>query len=156
GMGRGSQGGGGIELVLRLRERLELTEEQIAQLEELRQEGVEHRIRRFQETEDIRSKMQAGLLSDDEREVLREERREEMEALREQREAHREAIGVILTEEQKEQLGNLRQRAMRRGGRGQMRGGRGPRMMDRGFQRGNRGRGFDPRRGIHRFPEDHN
>lgn len=136
----GDGDGPGLEMIMRMRERLELTEDQIAQLDAIRQETVARRTAHRAEMDELRSQVRAGQL---EREALREAmeaRRETAEAMRD---ATRERVDAILTEAQREELDTLRRegRAFMRGRAGVRRGGRGfdgPR-----FQRGMRGPRMD-------------
>ncbi len=134
---RGTRGmrSAGVESLLRMRERLELSDGQIAQLEEVRGTALEQRKARAVELLDLQSRWRAGELDRDEWRGLMAERRE---ASREQSVQEREQISGILTDEQRERAASLRsQRAgPRRGARaGRFRNGPRP-----GAVRGFRGR----------------
>ncbi len=130
---------GGVERILQLREELELTDEQISALNEIRAEALERRQAEFAFMMELRSDLQAG-------EITRSQMRE---ALAERREAHqgraepdRERLRGVLSEEQLDALADRgRMQARRDGVRGRRPGAgmgqRGPRTL-----RG--GRGFAP------------
>jgi Spy/CpxP family protein refolding chaperone len=157
---RGGMDGAGVESIMRLRDRLELSDDQIQQLDALRQESVARRTQHQAQMQELRSQLASGQI---EREALAEVvemRREASEGVRTQMQ---ERIDGILTEAQRDELGDLRDqgRAFMRGrasaGRGgsgmrQGRGGRGMRgARGGGFDRGRgfrRGRGFDRGPGI--------
>ena len=131
---REGMGRAGVENVLRMRERLELTDEQLTQLEELRVAALERRKTRVAEMMDLQSRRRAGDLEREERRDLRTERREGyLEAARQQR----ERISAILTDDQRERLATFR--AQRASGRRSVRGAR---TRGRAPARGFRGRGF--------------
>lgn len=105
---RGTRGGmrsAGVETLLRIRERLELSDEQIAQLEEIRSTALEQRKARAVESLDLQSRWRAGELDRDERRELMAQRRE---ANREQSAQQREQISAILTDEQRDRIASLR------------------------------------------------
>ncbi len=134
----------GVEDLLRMRERLELTDEQSAQLEELRVAALERRKARVVDMMDLQSRRRAGDL---EREEWRDSMAERREANRTRSAQQREQITAILTVEQRDQIGSLRSRraATRRGARaGRFRDG--PRAA-RGFSGRQRSRGFVGPRG---------
>ena len=123
-----------VEDLLRMRDRLELTEEQVASLREIREEAVARRLEKAQERIRLGSQIRSGEFT---REELRERRKEAREgrdpqAVRSQIEARRERVEGILTEQQRELLSNQRRQQARRGQ--SMRGGNGP-----AFRRGARG-----------------
>lgn len=163
GMGPGgppAEAGPGVEGILRMRDRLELTEAQIQQLDQIRQEAVARRNAHRSQMEELRSRAMAG-------ESDAAELREQMQAQREGaegiRQAERERVEAILTEAQRDELQQIRDRAQAfmMGRRSAMRGGRpamrGPRPGMRGG-RGSRGprfdRGMGPRRGFGGTPPD--
>ncbi len=124
-----------VETLLRIRERLELSDEQIAQLEEVRGTTLEQRKARAVELVDLQSRWRAGELDRDEWRGLMAERRE---ANRQQNVRYREQIGAILTDQQRERVVSLG--SQRAGARRGVRAGRfrnGPRP---GAVRGLRGR----------------
>jgi len=126
---RGPDGTAIPERIMGLRDRLELTEGQLAALEELRSEAVELRNRRRAARGELLSRFRAG-------EMQRAELRSALEELRadapETADERRERIEGILDESQLETLRELRQRrrAFRRG-RASVRGRGGPSMRGR-------------------------
>ncbi len=112
----------GVEGIIRLRDRLELTDEQVARLDALRSEEVARRGRDAAELGELRSQLRAGTLE-------RAEARERIQAVREARrsaaEASRAAVMEILTEEQAAEVQELqaRRRAFEAGRRSAMREG---------------------------------
>jgi len=152
--------GQGVEAIMRLREQLELNDNQIQELDQIRQEAVQRRTAHQAEMEELRSQARSGQM---EREALRgavQARQEVAEAIREQQQ---ERVEAILSDTQKAELEGMRgrARAFERGRRsGMRRGGSGGGQALRG-QRGFRGHGgfapemrqrirFDRRRGIGR------
>lgn len=109
---RMARAGFGVERLMGAREYLELTDNQIGELEELRIAGVEWRKQRANEMIELRSQVQAGLLDRDAAREQMVSHREEMRSFAEQR---REFVSGILTDEQKEQIHEARG-AMRHGG----------------------------------------
>ena len=148
---RGTRGGmrsAGAENLLRIRERLELSDEQIAQLQEIRGSALEQRKARAVELLDVQSRWRAGELERDEWRELMAQRRE---TNREQSALHREQISVILTNEQRERVASLR--PQRAGSERGLRGGRfrnGPGAV-RGFRGRDSSRRFVGPRGEARF-----
>jgi TolA-binding protein len=145
-----------VESIMRARERLELTVEQLESLEALRREAVQEQTAEMAELQELRSQLDAGQIQRSELMAFLEERREQRQALVEQR---RERIEAVLTEDQLESLQQMRRRTgrmgVRPGGRPGMDGpGFAPRGRAglRGLQRPRRGppraalRGFLPRR----------
>ncbi len=135
--------GEGVELVMRLRDRLDLTEIQLEQLEEIRRQSVARRSAARAEMQDLHSRMRAGELEGGVMPDLMAERREQVEATVEE---HRELLSQILTAEQQEQLEELRRegRSLRRGS--PSRGSMGPRGRALRRHRDSHGRGgFAPR-----------
>lgn len=114
-----------VESLMRARDRLELTDEQLAQLDAIRTEVLERRLAVAAEWAHLRSRMAAG-------EMERGGIREALEAAREARTQARpnaermERVMAILSDEQREQLDGWRRRmrAEAMAPRGQ-RGGRG-------------------------------
>ncbi|MCZ6918547.1 MAG: hypothetical protein O7I93_17365 [Gemmatimonadetes bacterium] len=130
---RGAMDASRIERALRMRERLELTEDQITQLDALRRARVAEGQTAASELAELQSQFRARLLSrDDFRDAVRE-RREAAPA------AEDDPLDETLTEDQASQL----DRAGRRGGMRGMQGFRGRGQMEfRGRARGEfRGRG---------------
>lgn len=147
---RMGEGGAHVEDIMRMRDRLELTEDQVRQLDEFRASTVQHRTAEQAVVAEYRSRLAAGEIDRDEFREAMQARRTEMEGVRQQ---HQERIDAILTEDQRAEVERIRgearafQRgrasAMRqdrgmRGDRPGMRGGRGFRDGERGF-RGPRG-----------------
>ncbi len=133
----GMQRGGGVEGIMRMRERLDLTEDQVSQLDAVRRETVAERSARQAEMAELRSRVEAGQMERSALREMMEGRREAHEALSS---AHRERIQSILTEDQRAQVERLvgQARAFQRGRASAMRGSRGMR-GERGF-RGGQGR----------------
>ena len=130
---REGMGRAGVENVLRMRERLELTDEQLTQLEELRVTALERRKTRMAEMMDLQSRRRSGDL---EREEWRDVMAERRETNRTQGVQQREQITAILTDEQRDGITSLRSRRV-----GSRRGARAGRFWnDRGAARGFRGR----------------
>lgn len=126
-----------VETVMSLRERLELTEEQITALDQIRREAVERRNAEMAEVAEMRSRLRAGQIRPSEMMAFMEERRDADSGVAE---ARRERIAGVLDEAQLETLQALRLRAAVRGRAG-MRGQRGPAFGPNG-RRGVPGRGF--------------
>jgi Spy/CpxP family protein refolding chaperone len=110
------EAGAGVEMILRLRDDLALTEGQVQQLDAMRQELVERRTAARSEVEELQSQARAGALT-------REELREQMQARRDAAvgglDEQRERIEGVLTEAQRAQLQELREsRGPRQGRRG--------------------------------------
>ena len=124
------------EQALALREHLELSDAQIAQLDQLRQEHLEQRQSVMAELMQIRSDVAAGTLTRaDARELIRSRRSEA--ATPDQTPA--EQLTEVLSEEQMEQFRQSRQRGRR--GQARVRGGQGGQVGPRGgrgFRRGQR------------------
>ena len=132
-----------VETVMSLRERLELTEDQIAALDEIRREAVERRIAEMAEAVEMRSRLRAGQIRRSEMMAFMEERRDADQGVAEQR---RERIASVLDEAQLETLRTMRVRGAYLRGRADVRGPRGP-AFGRGGGRGMPGRGFRGQRG---------
>lgn len=106
--GWGPQGlgpGMGIERIMRMRDALELTDDQVRRFDELRQEVLEHRVERMRQMVELHSEVAAGLV---EREEVREQVISLRNGMRETAEQRREQVMAILTDEQKEQLQSAR------------------------------------------------
>lgn len=116
--------GAGVEMIMRQRERLELTDAQVNQLDQLRQEAVQRRAAHQAQMAELRSQVAAGQL---EAAALREQ----VQAMREGAEAiqtqQRERVEGILTDAQKETLQQwgAQARAFQRGRQSVLRGQRG-------------------------------
>jgi len=131
----GRRGEPGVEHIMRLRERLELTEDQIGQLDAIRSEIVQHRTTQLADMTEFRSQMMAGQLEADEAEGQREARRAAGEAFSEDMKSRVESI---LTDAQQEEIGDLvgRARAFERGRASVQRGGQQGYRSGRGNVRG--------------------
>ena len=147
--GRGPRGPD-VESILSMRERLELTEEQVTALDALRAQDVQRRSAERAEVEEMRSRLRAGLIPRSELVAFLEERSGSREQVAEERQ---ERIDGILGPDQRAMLDQVRaeRRAFERGrraGRREMRSGatRGWRGPSGGGDRAFRGRsGFEPR-----------
>lgn len=109
-----------VEAIMRARERLELTQDQLESLDALRRQAVQERTAEMSEREELRSQLEAGQIQRSALMAFMEERREERQALAEQR---REQVEAVLTQEQLEMLQDRRQNP-RRGRLGVRPGGR--------------------------------
>jgi hypothetical protein len=120
-LGRRQQGTlpAGPEELLRLRERLELSADQVRRLQSLRDEALAARIAITTEMLQLRSKLRAGELTPEQaREQIRAQRetlRTRLEALRPQR------AREVLTDAQRQRLAELRREAFRAGMRAELR-----------------------------------
>ena len=95
-----------VESIMRARERLELTDSQIESLDALRKETVRSRTEEMAELQEMRSQLEAGQIRRSELMAFMEERREgRQDAVGQQR----ERVEAILTEDQLEQLQQMRQ-----------------------------------------------
>lgn len=134
--------GPGVEGVLRLKDQLALTDNQVKQLNQIREDVVKQRTAHMAQMEELRSKLRAG-------EIKPEELRKAMQAQRDAtapwREQQLKRVQAVLNDTQKQKIEELqaRARAFRMGRRSAMRGGRMGRMGGRGAMMG--GRGFAPR-----------
>jgi Spy/CpxP family protein refolding chaperone len=113
-----------VEAIMQLRERLALTENQIAELDVVRRESVARRSAEMAEMAELRSRLRAGQIRRSEVMARMEERRDANQGLTEERRARVESI---LTDEQLTTLDELqlRRRAFRRGRQSARRGPRG-------------------------------
>lgn len=120
--GPGMRQGGGVEMVMRMRSQLELTDDQVERLDAIRQESVERRAAHQAEMAELRSQVVAGERTRDELREVAAARRQAAQAMRD---AQRERVESVLTEDQLQQVQVMRARAegFRRGradeGRGQ-------------------------------------
>ncbi len=155
----------GPEQVMRMRDRLQLTDEQINQLDDIRRENVQRRTTAMAEMAELRSQATAGQINRSDVMSRLKARREEDQAMSKPG----ERVMSILTDQQREVLGETKMRSLRarsgnargmrgrgspagfrgpkggRSGRPSMRGGRGGTRGPRGpgtDQRGSRRRGF--------------
>jgi hypothetical protein len=142
-----------VEQILRNREVLELTEQQVRQLDGIRREMVQERAAEMAEMADLRSQLAAGLIRESQLMAAREARQDGARARSEQRRARIEAV---LTEAQREELSTMRRQNVRDRmagarpgfGRGLRQGfapGRGAARAQPGFPGGARRGGFGPR-----------
>lgn len=111
---RAPASGPDVEAIMQMRDRLALTEDQVAELEVIRREGVERRVAEMAEMEDLRSRLRAGQIRRSEVMARMEERRDANQGLGDER---RTRIESILTEQQLAAVDELRlrTRAFRRG-----------------------------------------
>ena len=131
----------GPEQIMRMRDRLQLTDEQINQLDDVRRENVQRRTATMAEMAELRSQVTAGQINRSDVMSRLKGRREEGQAMAKPG----ELVMSILTDQQREILGEAKSPAGFRGpkggrsGRPGMRGGR-------GGPRGPGGSGTDQRR----------
>ncbi len=97
------------ETVLRLREQLGLSPDQVTRLETIRRQNLEARRARMAERMDIRSRVQAGSLTREEARLMVAER---MGAAAGSATEVRDRVNGVLTEAQRERVTNLRRGAM--------------------------------------------
>lgn len=136
--------GSAVESIMSMRDRLELTDDQISALDRIRAERVQERSTLQAEMAEMRSRLQAGQIRQSEMMAFLEDR---ADARRDDAEERQAEIEAILDEAQIEMLDDLRTRtrafvrgrASARGGRG-VRGARGPRMDDDRLDRRRSGR----------------
>lgn len=136
--------GSAVESIMSMRDRLELTDDQISALDRIRAERVQERSTLRAEMAEMRSRLQAGQIRQSEMMAFLEDR---ADARRDDAEERQAEIEAILDEAQIEMLDDLRTRtrafvrgrASARGGRG-VRGARGPRMDDDRLDRRRSGR----------------
>lgn len=140
--------GAGVEMILRQSERLELTDDQVRQLDQIREEVVARRTAHQAEMADLVSKVRAGQM---EASALREQVQARRDASSELRTQQRERVEAVLNDAQKEKLQEWggEARAFRMGRASAMRGGEGWGPGARGPGQGFRG-GFAPDM-MHRF-----
>lgn len=137
-------GSPGVEMILRQRDRLELTDNQVQQLDQIREEAVQRRSAHQAEMAELRSKVLAGEMKAEDLRAQAQARREASQQVREQQ--HEKVLAVLNdAQKQKVEEWSLAARAFHRGRmsamRGQRQGMRGRGMMrgDRGMMRGDRG-----------------
>lgn len=150
-MQNGAQHAKGPAQLLSLRMTLELSDDQVAQLETLQEGFVEQRESRMDQAREMREQVRSG-------DVTRNEMQEQAKAHREAGQAisaaHKQMIDQVLTDEQRGKLTEMReagqqrrsgQAGMRgrgqRGGQQGFRGARGHRGGRQSFRRSGRGRG---------------
>lgn len=123
----------GVEMILRQRERLELSEDQVRQLDQIRQEAVARRTAHQAEMAELASKVRAGQM---EASALREQMQARRDAATEIQTQQRDRVEALLTDAQKEKLQEWggRARAFQMGRTSAMRGfaGRAPQPGFRG------------------------
>mgnify|MGYP006865139209 CR=1 FL=1 len=127
----------GVEHIMRLRERLELSENQINDLDAVRRDLVQFRSGHQAAADELRSQVLAGQLDADAAREQALARREGGEAFHEDVKAR---IESVLTEAQREELGDIagEARAFQRGRASTQRGGQGSFRQGRGAVRGGR------------------
>jgi hypothetical protein len=122
-----------VEIALRMKDRLKLTEAQVSQLEAVRKEIVAERQTQVRDRIDIESRLRAGLVKPEE---IRKQFEGKRDAVRKTVEQRQDRIAKILNQEQQDQVARASHRMLARrmhgGGGGQM----GPQM------RGKRGHGM--------------
>lgn len=134
-----------VEALMQMRERLALSEQQIAELDVIRREIVQERSARRAEMDEMRSQLAAGQIRRSELMAFVEERQDVAEGVADER---RGRIEGVLTEAQLEQVQELqgRSRAFARG-RATARGGERAGFRGRpGMRGGERRGGFGPAR----------
>jgi len=147
--GQAFQRGVDYETVMSLRERLELTDEQIASLDALRRGSVERRNVDRAEMEEMRSQLRAGQIRQSEMMAFLEDRRD---AAADRSEDRRASLEGVLNETQLEAIDNARMRAGAAARRGaSVRNGRdaarGQGLQNSRGSRGGQGQGFRGQRG---------
>jgi len=141
GMRRGAQGPGmrgGVEMLIRMKDRLKLTDDQIKKLDRIRADVVAHRADQQKQMAELRSKVLAGEMKPDQ---VREMMRARREAMQETAKKTRERVDAVLTDAQRKQLEEIggRARAFRAGmAVGARRAMRHHRMRGRGMRPGAR------------------
>ena len=135
----------GVEAIMRMRDRLELTDEQISQLDDIRRENVQRRATAMAEMAELGSQVAAGQINRSDLASSLQARREEDKAMAKPG----ELVMSILTDQQRDILGEAKTRSPRarsgnaRGmrGRGGPAGFRGPKggRSGRPGMRGGRG-----------------
>mgnify|MGYP001559108278 CR=1 FL=1 len=140
--------GAGVEMILRQKERLELTDDQVKQLDQIRRESVQRRTAHQAEMAELASKVRAGQM---EASALREQMQARREGAADIREQQRELVEAVLNDAQKEKLQDWGGRALafQMGRQSAMRGGQA--FRGRAPQGGRRG-GFAPRMRQRRGP----
>ena len=128
----------GVEHIMRLRDRLELSENQINQLDAVRRDMVQFRSGHQAAAAELRSQVMAGQIEADAAREQTQARREGGEAFHEDVKARLESI---LTEDQRDELGDIaaQARAFQRGRASAQRGGQRGFRRDQGARGGHRG-----------------
>ncbi|MHB1191691.1 MAG: Spy/CpxP family protein refolding chaperone [Longimicrobiales bacterium] len=116
--------GGGVEMILNQKERLELTDDQVKQLDQIRQEAVQRRTEHQAQMAELRSKVRSG---QEKPEALREQVEARRQVAAAMQEAQRARVEGILNDAQKEEMQDWAQqgRAFRMGQQSALRGGAG-------------------------------
>lgn len=147
----------GVERIMSMRERLELTDEQITELDALRREIVSERSAAAAEMAEMRSQLSAGQIRQSEMMAFIEDRRDQAEGSADDRRARIEGVLNAAQLEAVQEMGQrarstLRARAFRENRGAGVRGSRGPR-GERGWGRAQigRDRGFRGARDGRRF-----
>ncbi len=132
--------GPGVEMILRQREQLELTESQVQQLDQIREAAVQRRTAHQAQMAEMRSKVMAGEMKPEE---LRQAVQARRDAAAQVATQQRERVEAILTDAQKQKIEEWRAQArgFRMGRMSAMRGGRTGMMGRRGFHGGFPGMG---------------
>jgi len=138
GQRRAAPEGPGVEMILRQRERLELSQSQVDQLDKIREEAVQRRAAHQAQMAEVRSKMLAGEMKPAELRAQMESRRT---AAAEVRTQQRERVESVLNDTQKQKVQSWlgQARAFRMGRMSAMRGQHGAMRGPRGAMRGQRG-----------------
>lgn len=148
--GSGMRRGQSVEAIMQMRDRLELTDDQLANLESLRSETVSRRNAERAEVAEMHSRFSAGQIQRSDVMAFMEDRQEADPGVAEQHGRQRERLSAILNEAQLESLAEMQTRG-RASARGRMNSGRGGAGMRRsGNSRGGgapRGGRFDRQRG---------
>ena len=129
----------GPEQIMRMRDRLQLTDEQINQLDDIRRENVQRRTTAMAEMAELRSQVTAGQINRSDVMSSLQARREEGQAMAKPG----ELVMSILTDQQRDILGEAKTRSLR------ARSGNARGMRGRGGPRGPRGSGTN-QRGLRR------
>lgn len=110
--------GQGVEAIMRARERLELTDQQVQQLDAIRRDAVSQRTAEQAQIAELRSQLAAGQIRRSDLMAAMEDQQDAREGRAEQRQAR---IDAVLTETQRESVQQMRRRADRQrpGVRGQ-------------------------------------
>ena len=140
--------GDGVEMIMRMRAQLELSDDQIQELDAIRQESVRLRNADQAEMAELMSQLRAGEID---REAVPDAMEARAQTRREAADQQRERVDAILDETQRESLEEMdaRARAFGRGYAMGMRGGNQPGVQSRrGRFAPGRGRGFLQRRGA--------
>ena len=140
----------GPEQIMRMRDRLQLTDEQINQLDDVRRENVQRRTATMAEMAELRSQVTAGQINRSDVISRLKGRREEGQAMAKPG----ELVMSILTDQQREILGEAKMRSPKaRSGKTRGMRGRGGPAGFRGSKGGRSGRaGMRGRRGSPRGP----